>query len=86
MLKINKLPATAGITKLMNQIVAVANPIPRLFALNTLSSCKLTSPRNPNSAIAKLGIMASTRKMTLTAAKLFTQSTCTLNSLKTKKY
>src|ERR1700741_806233 len=49
MLKINKLPASAGINKLINHILTAVSPIPRLFWLNIPNNTRLTFPRRPRS-------------------------------------
>ena len=65
--KISKLPIIAGMIRLINQTVMDVIQIPRLLTLKSPSSLILTSPRRPMSAMAKLGITASTRNDTLTA-------------------
>ena len=67
MLKINKLPAKAGIIRFMNHILTAVKLIPRLFLLNNPTSIRLTFPLNPksvNSAI--VGMAVNTKKETLT--------------------
>jgi hypothetical protein len=70
----------------MIQIVAVVILIPRLFVLNNPINFKLTLPRRPNSAIAKVGMIASTKKITLTAEKHCHHPVFTSNKRKSKKY
>ena len=86
MLTISKLPAIAGITKFISQMVAVVKLIPRLFALNNPNNFKLTLPRIPNSAIAKVGMIASTKKTTLIPQKHDHHPILTSNKRKSKKY
>ncbi len=86
MLAINKLPAIAGTTRLISQMVAVVMLIPRLFALNNSSNFRLTLPRRPNSAMAKVGMIASTKKITLTAPNDCHHPISTSNKRKSKKY
>ena len=82
----NKLPATAGRIKLTSQIVAAVILIPKLFALNNPKNFKLTFPLSPNSAMAKVGMIASTKKTTLTAQNDCHHPICTPNKRKSKKY
>jgi len=83
---ISKLPAMAGTTRFISHIVAVAILMPRLFTLNNSSNFRLTLPRRPNSAMAKVGMIASTKKITLTAQQQYHHAMSTSNKRKSKKY
>lgn len=79
MLKINKLPAMAGMIRLITQMPAVVKIIPALLVLNNPVSISPIFPLNPNSAMAKVGITAMTKNETLTAQKPGHHKTCTSN-------
>ena len=79
MLKINKLPAMAGMIRLMNQMPAVAKIIPAVLVLNNPVSNIPILPLNPNSAMAKVGITAITKNDTLTDQKPCHHKSCTSN-------
>jgi hypothetical protein len=68
----------------MIQIVAVVILIPRLFPLNNSNYLQAYLPRTPNSAIAKVGMIASTKKITLTAQKHCHHPISTSNNEKVK--
>ena len=79
MLKINKLPAIAGMIRLMIQIPAAVNPIPNLFELYSIMIVVITAPRWTSSVIVMDGITAITRNETLTAQKACHHKTSTPN-------
>ena len=76
----------AGITRLITQIQAVVIPMPAWLVENEPSRYKLIPPLKPNSAIVKLGIMASTKNITLITANVFHQFISTSNKRKSRKY
>ncbi len=64
-LRISKLPAKAGIIKLINQMLTDVNIIPRLLAAKIPINCRLTSPLMPSSTKVIEGITASAKKTKL---------------------
>lgn len=67
----------AGMIRLISQMPAVAKIIPAELLLNKPVSNKPILPLNPNSAMAKVGITAMTKKDTLTDQKPCHHKTCT---------
>ena len=58
---INILPTTAGIKRLINQMPNVVLIIPIVFVLYNASNSVLNLPLIPRSAMANVGMIASTR-------------------------
>lgn len=85
--KINKLPISAGITKLIIHIASDVANMPVIFVLKSANNSILAFHRIPNSVNnAMLGIIANIRKTTLIDQKVCHQFTSTLKTLKNKKY
>ena len=80
------LPANAGITRLINQIPVAVNIMPIVFALTNPINRILSSPRNPNSAKAIVGMMANTRNITHNNHANETQLASTLKTCNNNKY
>ena len=84
---INKLPISAGITRLMIQIARDVARMPVTLLLKSATNSILAFHRMPNSVSnAMLGTMASIRKTTLIDQKVCHQFTSTLKSWKNMKY
>src|SRR5215813_2076625 len=83
---INKLPIAAGITKLMNQMVVVTNPIARLLAVKIANISRVTNvfPTTSNNSID--GIMAIIKNTIAIAQNPCHQLTSTPKKRNNKKY
>ena len=83
---INKLPAKAGNTLLMNQIAAAVNNIPALLLLSIPISCILIVPLKPISVNAIVGTIANMSKNTQTINDSSIGLAVTLKTLSNNKY
>ncbi len=76
----NKLPAKAGITKLINQMPEAVKTIPKVLVLAAPKSKRASCPRSPNSAKAIVGTTAMARNIIHVSPAACQKLMCTLNT------
>ena len=82
----NKLPNTAGITRLISQIAAVVSPTPSWFVVNIAIAIVIVVPRKGSSIRAIVGITAIIKKDTLTPQSTSENWSSTANTGKISRY
>src|SRR5678816_2686940 len=83
---INKLPIVAGITKLMNQIVVVTNPIANVLTVKIVKISCVTYIFLTTSNSSIVGVIAITKNTIAIAQKPCHQFTSTAKKRNNKKY
>lgn len=87
MLTINKLPISAGMTRLISQIVKEAAKIPMVLLLKSSSTWMLAPHLNPNSVRkVNVGTTAMIRNTTLMPPQTWPNPNQTLKTGKTRLY